>query len=228
MSLPGRNSSQQIAAYIIVPLLFLTVALLGGLRIGQQNGEFIFLRPGLMLLILAVMLVALYARGGMFSFSALFTYANSRLANGANALTLLALFAASVQMLNCVIPEKGLSYLIVMLFFVWTLWNNLFLEFTAQKLLRSLAALFGLAFILKYVVLANLASGESSWAQKLLETAIEGVTFGMFEIPRYHAATGYVAFFALALYVAGLFLFSSVNARPDENSSPSAVSDITS
>ena len=90
----------------------------------------------------------------------------------------------------------------------WTLWNNIFAELEASKLLRSLGGLFGIAFAVKYLLLANLtATGEDAgWLRGILENPGQEVMTRLLELPRYSAGTGYVQFFTAALYLLGLYL----------------------
>ena len=49
---PKSNIANQ-KVYLLLPILFLIVALLGGLRFGAADGEFLFIRPPLIALIFA-------------------------------------------------------------------------------------------------------------------------------------------------------------------------------
>ena len=73
----------------------------------------------------------------------------------------LALFAATAQAINSVLPEQGLLHWVFVLCFFWTLWQDQFSPWAVARLLRSLAVLFGTAFVLKYVVLGALYGGPS-------------------------------------------------------------------
>jgi hypothetical protein len=87
------------------------------------------------------------------------------------------------------------------------LWNDLFAEFDAVKLLRSLIALFGMAFVVKYLVLANLtAPASDSWVQSIFQNPGKETLTWLLDLPRYAKGTGYVQFFTVALYLLGLFL----------------------
>src|SRR5215213_894946 len=59
-----RNQSFALR-YIFVPFIFLTVALLGGLRLAGIDSSFIFLKPPLLCLIFASITVALFFRSGL-------------------------------------------------------------------------------------------------------------------------------------------------------------------
>ncbi len=217
--------------YIALPVIFLVVTLLGGLRLSLESGAFIFLGPTLFNLVLALMLAAIVIRGKLVKTGEWFSADFPVLKNCANGLVLLTLFAASAQVINSVLPEKGLAFVLTAFFLLWTLWTNLFAELEANKLLRSLAALFGLAFVFKYVFLASLVStavGEESWTRKLTESLLQGVSLGLLDIPKFAGATGYVAFFTLIFYGAGLLLLSSISNGSSNTGSASASSETTS
>lgn len=193
--------------YIMLPVIFLAVTLLGGLRFGAPDNAFIFLKPALVCLVFAAVLMILYFRSGLIRLDGWFDEHGSMLQNAANAGILLTMFAASVQLFNSLLPEQGLPFWVVGFCFFWTLWNNLFAEFDTKKLLRSLGALFALAFVVKYLVLANLTAPSSGgWIQRIFENPGKEAFTWLLDLPRYAAGTGYVQFFALALYLVGLFL----------------------
>lgn len=231
MSRETNNKNLLVWQYIALPVIFLAVTLLGGLRLSLESGAFIFLGPTLFNLVLALMLAAIVIRGKLVKTGEWFSADFSVLKNCANGLVLLTLFAASAQVINSVLPEKGLAFVLTAFFLLWTLWTNLFAELEANKLLRSLAALFGLAFVFKYVFLASLVSttvGEESWTRKLTESLLQGVSLGLLDIPKFSGATGYVAFFTLILYGAGLLLLSSISNGSSSAGSASASSETTS
>lgn len=60
----NRLRNQALVTYWVLPLIFLTVVLLGGLRVSSDDGAFIFLPPPLITLVLAVLLMLLFVRGG--------------------------------------------------------------------------------------------------------------------------------------------------------------------
>jgi hypothetical protein len=93
-------------------------------------------------------------------------------------------------------------------FFLWTLWNNQFSSFDARRLLRSLAILFGTAFVLKHMMLASLYAPEGGWLKRAAGTLLQGVSLGTLDAPSFAPATGYISFFTLTLYVAGLVLLA--------------------
>lgn len=206
----SEKPNQAIVRYLVLPLIFLTVTLLGGLRLSEENNAFIFLKPALICLIFATILLILFFRGNLIQITGWFSEDFSMLKNIAHGGILLTLFAASTQVFNSLLPEKGLAFWIIGFFFFWTLWNNLFVEFQAKRLLQSLGSLFGLAFVVKYLVLASLTStGESTWTQKILESLMKEASFGLLDLPKFSSGTGYIQFFTLILYAVGLILLPS-------------------
>ena len=204
---PKAEDRLPVLNYVILPLIFLVPTLLGGLRLGAADNAFIFLKPPLICLVFAAVMMILFFRSGLMQLDGWFSERFSTLQNMANAAIFLTLFAASTQLFNSLLPEKGLPLWVVGFCFFWTLWNNLFTDFDTKKLLRSLGALFGMAFVVKYLVLANLtATGDASLFQRIFENPTKEAFTWLLDLPRYAAGTGYIQFFALALYIIGLFL----------------------
>ena len=203
----AQDRQRYIQLYLLVPMIFLTVTLLGGLRLASPGNDFVFLKPALLCLVLSVILVVLFIRGGLILVDGWVNEEFPILRNIGNSVVLLTVFAASTQLFNSVMPEQGLPFWIVAFCFVWTLWNNLFADFDNKKLLRSIIALFGFAFVAKYLVLANLtAPASESWLQGLLENPAQEAFTWILALPKYSAGTGYIQFFAVLLYFLGLFL----------------------
>ncbi|MFL6336872.1 MAG: hypothetical protein ACJ754_26520 [Pyrinomonadaceae bacterium] len=199
----SRATNRALLRHVLLPTIFLTVALLGGVRVAAETKALLFVPPPLVTLILAAMLLALFARGGAVRIGHWLSADNTALENVSHALVLGTLFFASAQAFNSVLPDAGLPRLVLAAFFLWTLWQNQFSSFDARRLLRSLAALFGTAFVVKHLLLASLNDTGGGWLRRLTAAALEGVALGG---PAYAASTGYLSFFALALYVGGLFL----------------------
>jgi hypothetical protein len=203
-----QSRNRALVRYVLLPTIFLTVALLGGVRVASETGALLFVAPPLVTLILAVMLVALFSRAGAIELDRWLSADNTAAANVSHALTLVALFFASAQCFNTVLPEAGLLRWILSFFFLWTLWQNQFARFDVRRLLRGLVALFGTAFIIKHVLLASFNAPESSLFKRLASALLEGVTLGSLGGESLAPATGYISFFTLALYVCGLLLLS--------------------
>ncbi len=195
--------------YWVLPFVFLTGSLLGGLRVSSDDQAFIFFPPPLITLLLAVLLMLLFVRGGLIPWRLWISAHNAPLRNVSHFWVLLTLFFASAQSFNSVLPERGLLHWLFSFFFLWTLWNNQFSSFDARRLLRSLVVLFGTAFVLKHVLLSSLYSPDSGWLKRVAGALAQGVTLGTLDAPMFAPATGYISFFALGLYIAGLALMSA-------------------
>ncbi|HEX8137478.1 MAG TPA: hypothetical protein VF544_07810 [Pyrinomonadaceae bacterium] len=202
------SRNRALVRFVLLPLLLLTVALLGGLRVDAETRAFLFVAPPLVTLLFAVLLLSLFARARLLEFRRWIASDHPVTVNISHALTLLALFFASAQAFNSVLPERGLLHWLFSLFFLWTLWNNQFSYFDARRLLRSLAVLFGTAFVLKHMLLAAVYAPEGGWLKRLTGVALEGVSLGTLEAERFAPATGYISFFTLALYVGALMLMT--------------------
>ncbi len=200
-------NSKYYLQYVFLPLIFLTVTLLGGMRIGIEANEFIFLKPALICLVFGVVLIVLFFRANLIRLDGWFSEDFSTLKNIANGAVIFSLFAASTQVFNSLIPEQGLPFWIIAFCFFWTLWNNLFAEFDTRRLLQSLGGLFGLAFVVKYLVLANIVTDEKgSWITRIWENPTQEFITYILDIPRFSSATGYIQFFTLIFFLIGLFL----------------------
>lgn len=201
-----KSRNRALVRFIGLPMIFLTVALLGGLRVSAETRAFVFVSPPLVTLILATLLMLLFVRGHLIKLKAWLSSTRPTLENVSHALTLLALFFASAQAFNSVLPERGLLFWLFSFFFLWTLWNNQFASFDARRLLRSLAVLFGTAFILKHMLIASLYAPEGGFLKRLAGAILEGVSLGTLDAEPFAPSTGYISFFTLALYIAGLIL----------------------
>ncbi|HYE64967.1 MAG TPA: hypothetical protein VD966_05260 [Pyrinomonadaceae bacterium] len=211
-----RSRNRALVRFILLPLIFLTVALLGGLRVSSEERVFIFIAPPLITLVLTVLLMILFVRGHLIEIQRWVSSDLPTLTNVSHALTLLTLFFASAQAFNSVLPERGLLHWLFSFFFLWTLWNNQFSSFDARRLLRSLVVLFGTAFVLKHMLLASLYAPDGGWLKRLTGALLEGVTLGTLDAQAFAPSTGYISFFTLALYVAGLLLLPPAPERDSD------------
>jgi len=149
----------------------------------------------------------LFFRSGLLRLDGWFSEKFSTLKNVANGVVLLALFFASTQIFNSLLPERGLPFWVFAFCFSWTLWNNLFVEFQGKRLLQSLGSVFALAFVSKYLILSYLtAPASASWWSGLLENPTQEAFTWLLDLPRFSAGTGYIQFFAVIFYLLGLFL----------------------
>ena len=203
--------NRELLHFIVLPTLLLTAGLLGGLRIDGQTRQFVFIAPPLVTLVLAILLGALFVRAGAIDLRRWLAIEQPMRTNVSHLLTLMALFFASAQAFNSVLPESGLLHWMFSFFFLWTLWINQFSNFDPRRLLRSLIILFGTAFVLKHLLVSALYAPEGGWMRALAATLLQGISI---DVPRFAPITGYISFFALALYVAGLVLMAPVPVQP--------------
>lgn len=213
VAIDNRARNEALLSYLVLPLIFLTVALLGGLRVSAEDRAFVFFPPPLITLVLAVLLMLLFVRGRLIELRMWTSADNPPLRNISYVWLLLTVFFASAQAFNSVLPERGLLHWIFSFFFLWTLWNNQFSSFDARRLLRSLVVLFGTAFVLKHMLLASLYTPDGGWLKRVAGALAQGVTLGTLDAPMFAPATGYISFFTLGLFVAGLVLVERVSSE---------------
>ena len=188
---------------LLLPLLFLTVALCGSVRIGQT---LTLLPPSPYALVLGILLVRLLIQSRALIPEALLSAARSPLSNINGGIVILTLWAASAQVFAVLIPDSGLPRLIFSVFFLILLLNTAAASPDRRRLLRSLAVTFGSAFLLKFVVLAALSEPGTGWLKRVLLAMVEGVTLGTLTQEVLHPASAYIALAALGLFLIGVFL----------------------
>lgn len=186
---------------IVLPLIFLTVALLGGLETGAA---FRWSAPSLFSLVLAVMLIAVLVRSEALAPDRLLNNARGLLANANGMVVVVTLFAGSAQALHMLTPASGLPNLIVALVLFLLLLNTLVTLPERRRVLRSLAVVLGSAFVLKFVLLAALADPEGSRTRRVLVALFDAATLGTISQEPLPATAGYLAFVLLLLYFIGL------------------------
>src|SRR5262245_16623014 len=121
-----KPATKDVVNYILTPLLFLTVAMLGGMRFAAESEELRFLKPQLIALILAAFVMILFARGGVIETS---QHVSERLGlteNLSGVIFLASLYFATAQIFNLVTPERGLFNFCFNLFYFLIFLNNLF------------------------------------------------------------------------------------------------------
>lgn len=187
----------------VLPCLFLTVALLGGLRL---SADVRLVPPPLVALVLAVLLIGALFRAGAFSLDRLVSQHRRALENASGAAVLLTVFAASAQVFNLLTPDTGLLHVLVSVFFLVQFLTTLTAVRDRAAMLRTLAVLLGCAFFLRFVALESLYAPGRGVIKRVMTALMEGVTLGTLDYVPTGAATGYVAFLALTLYLVGLVL----------------------
>jgi hypothetical protein len=199
------GAARAVREAIALPLMFLGVALLSALRVGD-GGTIRFVGPTLLALVLGVMLGGLLLRAGVLAPERLVSSRRSALANANGVTVLLALLFASAQVFTMLTPEGGLMGVLFSAFYLVLLWTTAAARPAARHLLRSLAVVFGSALVLRFVVLNGMAAPGGSFAHRLFATALEGLTLGGLGLEYHAPATGYAAFVALGLFFVALLL----------------------
>ena len=194
----------------VLPLIFLTVALLGGFRLlPGEGGAMRFVPPPLIGLVLAVILMGAMVRSGLLVPDALVGGPRSGLASTSGGVVIVTLLGATAQVLSGLSPEAGVmrvAYYFVLMVLVW---NTLAAGPDRPRLLHSLFVILGAALVFKHVILSALFDDEGGIVKRMVLALMEGVSTGSVETERLHDATGYVAFGNVLLYLLGLSLLPS-------------------
>jgi hypothetical protein len=190
----------------VLPLVFLTVALLGGVRV---TDHVMLLPPPLFTLVLAFLLVGVLVRSGALAPQRLIGATRPPLANASGTVVLITAFVAATQAFSVAIPESGLPRLLFSVFLLVLLLNTLAASPDRVRVLRSVLVIFGSAFTMKFIVLAALSDPAGGLMKRTLLIMVEGLTLGTLSQDVYRPVTGYVAFVTLTLFVAGLALLPS-------------------
>jgi hypothetical protein len=193
---PARES-------VVLPGIFLTVALLGGVRVGM---ELRFVAPPLMALTLGLLLVAALARTFVVDPARLMNQQRTAMENASGLIVLMSLYAASAQVFNLVTPDEGLLHGIFATFFLVQMLTTFASVRGRSDMLRNLVVLFGAAFVLRFAVLEALYAPDGGTLKRVLTALVQAGTLGSLTYVPNAAATGYIAFATLGLYMLGLFL----------------------
>ena len=186
---------------LVLPVLFLTVVLAGAIRPG---GDVSLVPPSLGSLALAMVLMSILARSGALATERLVGASRTTLQNASGVTVLMAVFAASAQVVTLVIPESGVPELIGWVVLISLLLQTLAIAPDRARVRRGLAVTFGAAFVLKFVLLAALSSPAEGGLARALQLVFDGVTLGSVTQRAIHAAEGYLAFATLLLYLVGV------------------------
>lgn len=190
-----------------LPLVFLSAALLGGVRI-DAGGGLAFVPPALFALVLAVVLIAALHRCGALEPAALIHARRGGLANACGAAIVVALGASTAQVISALTPEAGLLALVFDVAWLALLGNTLAARPDRARLLSSLMVIFGAAFVVKYILLGALYAPDASLTKRVVMALVEGVSLGALAYDPPGPATGYVVF------AAGLLLLAGISALP--------------
>lgn len=215
---------------VVLPWLLLSVALLAGVRV-TEAGELRFLVPPLASLVMMLLLMMVLVQSGVVHPWRLMSEQRTAIENLNGAMVLIALGAASAQVVSAVTPEAGLPLVLGVIFLFALFVNTLAARPGRRHAMRALSVAFFAAFAVKFIILDALYAPDRSLGGRLLTGLIEGVTLGSFDHVIWGAATGYVTFFALVLYFVALALMpgaagdtSTVLARREPGLSPERAS----
>jgi hypothetical protein len=193
---------------IHLPVLFLTVTLAGGFRPGSAA---VLAPPSLFTLVLAVLLIGALVQSGAFAPLRVMNASRPALANLNGGVLLAALLVASAQVFSLLTPDAGLPRVLFSVYFLVLLINTMAASPDRVRVLRSLAVTFGAAFVLKFIVLDALSDPAGGRLTRLLQVLFEGVTLGAVTQDAQHPAAGYVAFAAVAVFLAAVALLPSAS-----------------
>ena len=208
---------------IYLPVLFLTVTLLGGLRPGSAVT---LAPPSLFSLILAVLLVGVLVQSRAFVPLLVMNASRPALANLNGAVLVAALLVGSAQMFSLLTPGAGLPRVLFSVYFLILMINTMAASPDRVRVLRSLAVTFGAAFVLKFIVLDALSDPAGGRLARVLQVLFEGVTLGTLTQDAQHPAAGYLAFVVIVIFLAALALLPSAAARALAASSAIVVRDV--
>ena len=123
---------------LVLPGVFLTVVLLGGLRIGSTVR---LVPPPLIALVLGLLTIAALVRAGVLDPADFVRQHRPVLDNLSGSVVLLSLAAASVQVFTLVTPDRGLLHVLFGTFFFVQLLSTLAGTSDRRALLRSFTVL---------------------------------------------------------------------------------------
>ena len=204
----SKVTINHIARYIMAPVLFLTVALTAGIRIQPGTNALLFVHPPLVSCIVGALAIVLLVRCGVVQIAGSDDRNRETLDIASRLVLMAAVYLATVQVFNSVTPEAGLLNAFFNLFYLLILLNYLFVLFNPRRLAGALATLLGASFMLKYLLLADLFAPASSWSKYVVQELMKVGTLGILDQGPIAPATGYLAFFSVALYLLGLYLIA--------------------
>jgi hypothetical protein len=191
---------------IYLPVLFLTVTLLGSLRPGAAV---MLAPPSLFSLILGVLLVGVLVQSGAFVPVRVMNGSRSVLANLNGGVMVAALLVAAAQMFSLLTPDAGLPRVLFSVYFLVLMLNTMAASPDRVRVLRSLAVTFGAAFVLKFIVLDALSDPAGGRLTRLIQVLFEGVTLGTLTQDTQPPAAGYIAFAAIVMFLVSVALLPS-------------------
>jgi len=188
---------------IVLPITFLTVLLLGSVRVAETT---VLAPPSVFALVLGLLFIRIVVQSGTLAPARLLASSRSTLANANGVAALIGLWLAAAQVMALLIPASGLPRIVCGVFLLILLANTAAADPDRTRLLRSLTVTFGALFLLKFVVLAQLSAPGGGRLNRILQTLLEGMTLGALLQPSQHAVTGYLALATIVLFLVALVL----------------------
>jgi hypothetical protein len=188
---------------IVLPIAFLTVLLLGSVRVAETT---VLAPPSVFALVLGLLFIRIVVQSGTLAPERLLASSRSPLANANGLAALIGLWLAAAQVMALLIPESGLPRIGFGVFLLILLANTAAAAPDRARLLRSLAVTFGALFLLKFVVLAQLSTPAGGRLNRILQTLLEGVSLGALLQPSQHPVEGYLALATIVLFLVALVL----------------------
>jgi hypothetical protein len=210
-----KATTRDLVEYLITPVLFLTVALTGGLRFQIQTDALQFIPPQLFSCIVGVLAMILLVRCGVVRMATPGGEGHGLIESASRLALITALYLATVQVFNTVTPERGVLNFVFNTFYLLILLHDLFVVFNPRRLAGALATILGTSFLLKYLLLADLFAPGDSWGKFVLQELMKAGSLGALDPQPFAAATGYLAFFTIGLYVLGLYLIAPQVSRSE-------------
>jgi hypothetical protein len=195
---------------LVLPCLFLTVMLLGGVR---AAADMRLVPPPLASLVLAMLLVSALVRSGVFVPDRFMRQTRTPLENVCGLAVLLTLYGACAQVLNLVTPDDGLLHLLVNVFIAVQLLTTFAGVRERLAMLRSVTVLLACVFVLRFIALESLYAPGRGAVKRVMTALLEGVTLGALGYQPVGTATGYLAFLAISIFIIGLVLLESTDPR---------------
>jgi hypothetical protein len=188
---------------LTLPLLFLSIVLVGGLHLTDA----VQVRPPtLFSLVLAALLVGVIVQSGTLAPARLMHASRDSLANANGFVVFVTLFGATAQILSLLSPETGVPSTVFSLFLLVVVLQLMAASLDRTRLLRVLAVTCAAAFTFKFIVLAALSAPAAGPVGRAVQALFDGVTLGAVSQPVLSPAAGYVAFGTITLYLTGLVL----------------------
>jgi len=111
-------------------------------------------------------------------------------------------------------PDSGLPRLALCVYFLILLLTTAAAAPDRHRLLRSLAVIFGAAFVLKFIVLQTLSSAGESASKRALLALLDGVTAGVLVQEPLRPVAPYIALVGVMLFLAALALLPHDDGSP--------------